>query len=626
MHQGDIQTKYIKRTLGQVIKTVFPEGTESPFNVRDTQISTGGQTDKPQPDEPFRWQMPPTLPFDMFAVCSHIVEISGLMGFFEPNDEYPTEFIPSEQLRISISNSDKAACDQAARDWLDTSRGFPPLVSKLWRELLDYWSHPVIANEYQGFHKRGNKTAPSPRWWSAVFRLLRIADEACSNIGHVLFGQSTLAPFTHQFAESRFRTVRAGDSPLAQGSSKFMKMGKGVFTYASIADTTVVTVQPKVRVARLGVTLRNISRNLAITGSSGQVSCGWQQLSGPPKAEEDAGLDIVIIPMPYEIPARLFKPKSKVTHGAPTTGESHNWGSFEIQQEWLPSTEEEKANFLSDIEKLIKQAKNDVTTINGVIFPEFSLNYDIFLLVAEHIAKVEPEVEFLIAGTSSNCDNENCNSVMTAIWERSVVDHGSQSNSSETANRITSQKKHHRWRLDRRQLADYTLSATLHPDRDWWEDHQISQRELNFFQFRRSSVFCSVICEDLARNDPVHEIIRSIAPNIVFALLMDGAQIPNRWPARYASTLADDPGCSVLTITSFGLIKRVNENSIHPRSDSIGLWKDETGNTVQIKLPDSARGTLISLSAVKTQDVTIDGRVTNDARSWRFNGQKPLYI
>ena len=44
-----------------------------------------------------------------------------------------------------------------------------------------------------------------------------------------------------------------------------------------------------------------------------------------------------------------------------------------------------------------------------------------------------------------------------------------------------------------------------------------------------------LICEDLARQEPAAELIRAVGSNLVIALLMDGPQLNNRWPARYAA-------------------------------------------------------------------------------------------
>lgn len=65
-----------------------------------------------------------------------------------------------------------------------------------------------------------------------------------------------------------------------------------------------------------------------------------------------------------------------------------------------------------------------------------------------------------------------------------------------------------------------------------------------------------LVCEDLARQDPAADLIRAVGPNLLIALLMDGPQLSGRWPARYASVLAEDPGTSVLTLTSLGMAER----------------------------------------------------------------------
>ena len=59
-----------------------------------------------------------------------------------------------------------------------------------------------------------------------------------------------------------------------------------------------------------------------------------------------------------------------------------------------------------------------------------------------------------------------------------------------------------------------------------------------------------------AEPEPAAELIRAVGPNLLIALLMDGPQLSNRWPARYAAVLAEDPGTSVLTLTSLGMAER----------------------------------------------------------------------
>ncbi|OWK24506.1 hypothetical protein AJ87_21415 [Rhizobium yanglingense] len=127
----------------------------------------------------------------------------------------------------------------------------------------------------------------------------------------------------------------------------------------------------------------------------------------------------------------------------------------------------------------------------------------------------EPGLEFAITGSSSNCDGENGNFVLTAVW------HVDKSTSKPVDDRylLTSRRKHHRWKLSPSQIDDYDLDAILPSVKDgnsWWEKHTIAQREIHFFHFRRTSVLTSMICEDLARSDPCHDILRAIGPNLLF--------------------------------------------------------------------------------------------------------------
>jgi hypothetical protein len=80
----------------------------------------------------------------------------------------------------------------------------------------------------------------------------------------------------------------------------------------------------------------------------------------------------------------------------------------------------------------------------------------------------------------------------------------------------------------------------------------------------------SLVCEDLAQNDDVAALIRSVGPTIVLTVLLDGPQLTSRWAARYASVLADDPGSAVLTLTSFGMARRSRPHG-HDASAVIAL-------------------------------------------------------
>jgi hypothetical protein len=169
------------------------------------------------------------------------------------------------------------------------------------------------------------------------------------------------------------------------------------------------------------------------------------------------------------------------------------------------------------------------------------------------------------------------------------------------------QNKHHRWKLERDQIRRYHLGSSLRPDYNWWERIDLSRRECEFRVFRHGLSLAALVCEDLARIDPVQTVIRSVGPNLVIALLMDGPQFERRWSGRYATILADDPGSAVLTLTSLALVRRSNEpGQGEPRQ--IALWKQAGGRTEELSLPRGAHALLLNLWPDGLTNFTLDGR------------------
>jgi hypothetical protein len=92
--------------------------------------------------------------------------------------------------------------------------------------------------------------------------------------------------------------------------------------------------------------------------------------------------------------------------------------------------------------------------------------------------------------------------------------------------------------------------------------------------------------------------------------LMDGPQVKERWPARYASVFADDPGTAVLTLTSIGMINRsspIDESRVLNQT-SVGLWKDQLRGWKNIEVKNSASTALLTISASFREEICADGR------------------
>lgn len=310
-------------------------------------------------------------------------------------------------------------------------------------------------------------------------------------------------------------------------------------------------------------------------------------------------LNILLIPAPYSLRGSDFVPQAN--------------NRFEVKQSWLANEDA----FCEEMQRLVEHAAKE-GAVHGIIFPEYALNFAVFDRLRNSLFDAaDGQLKFMIAGTSSNCETDTGNFVMTAIWEGA---------GGKDRVRFFSQRKHQRWRLDPSQIATYALGSSLVPSQDWWEDHKIGRRELHFFQLAEDAVFTSLICEDMARNDPCHDIIRSVAPNLVFALLMDGPQLSHRWPARYAGALADDPGCAVLSFTSYGLIARSNYQWSGSPSHAVGLLRDSKGVTKEIALPAGQDAVMVTLRSEQATDLTFDGRATRFASEWSFVSQLPLGV
>ncbi len=125
--------------------------------------------------------------------------------------------------------------------------------------------------------------------------------------------------------------------------------------------------------------------------------------------------------------------------------------------------------------------------------------------------------------------------------------------------------------------------------------------------FRAHATLSVLICEDLARYDPVLTVTNAIGPNLVIALLMDGPQLEHRWPGRYATALAEDPGSAVLTLTSLGLVAR-SSMSADQQSREIALCKEPTGKARSLRLPKGDHALLLTLTSRLVEQFTLDGR------------------
>lgn len=351
-------------------------------------------------------------------------------------------------------------------------------------------------------------------------------------------------------------------------------------TLCESIHTTRVRVLPKMHTPQTGLTIRSFSHHLALCGTD-EMRPEWVAVPSNPRKHR---LNLLLVPWPYLVRRDQFlqvSGKVAVPRG---------YGFFEYHPLDSGSTPATK------LDQLLKKAAKQGFAIDGVVLPELSLTLPQYRSVSDAVLSRR---SFLIAGVSAptGSSGETGNYVYFDIplpnTHHSVK---------------IRQAKHHRWRLDSWQIERYGLEKLLNPKRLWWENIPVEDRCLHIVAMRPWLTVSVLVCEDLARPDPVGDLLRAVGPNLVVSLLLDGPQLPHRWSGRYAMALADDPGCSVLTLTSLGMAQLG-----HPRgkraSRAVGLWKDGQSGTVQeIELPPKREAVILEINIKEIEEFTADGR------------------
>jgi hypothetical protein len=408
-----------------------------------------------------------------------------------------------------------------------------------------------------------------PALCSALLHLSAAADEACVGVG---FWKSK--PNDRFLHESAMRLFLSGQ--------RF-----GVSTLAHRVDRATVQVLPKLHTPQSGITIRSLTHNLALC-PAGDVRVRWVE---NPCAQRHY-FNLLIMPWPLSSNPSHFRdvePSKAELRDMPS-----GFGFFEYD----PRTPNDP---VVTLKKLLQQARRTVNKIHGVVLPELALSTMEYEKIKATLIK---EDIFLVCGVRErpSVRGRAGKNYLRFDMPAEIPNLGKQLVSHQ-------QSKHHRWRLDKRQIVQYGLGSCLDVKSQWWEHISIGNRELYFVVLDDWLTVCTLICEDLARQDPVSDIVRSVGPNLVIALLMDGPQLNSRWSARYATVLADDPGSSVLTLTSLGMSELCRPPAGYPRSRAVALWKDaKSGEATHIEIPQHADGVILSLSRERENEWSADGR------------------
>lgn len=346
-------------------------------------------------------------------------------------------------------------------------------------------------------------------------------------------------------------------------------------------------VLPKMRTPQKGLTIRSFSHHLTFHRSEAKVL--WRSIPWNDASETNRTINLLAVPIPYELNLEAFRPATAPV--PPSEAKGFRYFDFEPSEKFEPE----------QIIGLLQEARKEVNQVHLLVFPELALTEENLEDLQSALQESVPvgEIPMIITGIRGRGSTMGTNKVRLSVYFACKWYN-------------LGQEKHHRWRLDETQIRQYSLSRTLDPNTNWWEAIDIASRQLTFLVPNTWLTLCPLICEDLAQLEPISQLIRGVGPNLVIAILMDGPQLPHRWPARYVGVLADDPGSAVLTLTSFGMAVRCGGPGL-PESRVVALWKGQNSSWAPIELSGNSKGLLLSISAESREEFTADGRTDNGA-------------
>lgn len=374
-------------------------------------------------------------------------------------------------------------------------------------------------------------------------------------------------------------------------------------------------VIPKMRTPQAGMVTRSLTHYL--TFHITEVEVIWRTF--PWLERRQKSLNILAVPYPEIVEAKDFEL-------IPDSYQSVRFFKGKIND----SKKDDK--FLTDLTRTISKHAEGENIIDIVVLPEMALSeaqYKSLLhkLKDEFISKGQcARLPIIVSGVISKTEKTTGYPAVDNTFNNevrmSVFFGGRWFN--------TTQRKHHRWQLDRSQIQQYELEGHFTADTLWFEYCSVSQRRLTILSPNGWLALTALICEDLARQEPLGEVIRGIGPTLLMALLSDGPQLKERWSARYASVLADDPGTAVLSLTSKGMMKR--SKSPDPKDNEepskvVGLWKDMIRGWKELNLLDNNQAIMFSISARYQQEYTLDGRSDGELASvFQIDSRLPKQI
>jgi hypothetical protein len=503
----------------------------------------------PITDELLEW------PPDLFALANVVLARAEAFRFaLSPVDSWP----PGR-------HHDWAhAVEEAGRQlsiWVeDQTAAMPDLLVEEWGLLRERAETPL----------EELATGRESRLCEALLTLHAIADEACAGLGVALDTSNADA----SVYRARGRELLARNGSLAR------------------LDTRLLRVLPKVRTPPTGRPA--FSRYACVQGPG--IDVRWHKIPARHRGTDLRAeyATLLLLPWPLRVRASDFHP----VEGSLQRLTNDPFGFFEF----APA----EGLDLDLLDRVLVAARQEAGSVDVVVLPESAVDEqeidDVETLLQSHGVAI---LNTGVRGRSSQPGRFPGNWLhigINPILEKGVPQ---PIGDPEPWFHIR-QNKHHRWSLDEGQITQYHLGGVLHPHARWWEAMEVPRRAMQFVELAELTQ-ASLVCEDLAQNDDIAQLIRSVGPTSVICGLLDGPQLTSRWAARYASVLADDPGSAVLTLASLGMVQRSRPLG-RESSRVIALWKDSSTGVREIPLEPGADGVLLTVTMDRASRRSADGR------------------
>ena len=398
----------------------------------------------------------PRWPPDAFALCAALLQASGAYASVL-DDNPPHGPRVTRKARVAMLKKAGGAWRRVSLN----DKPLPKAVVEWWGTIVALGTTPI------------NKISESHECTLAILNLLAAADEASIGLGLFFSGTHKSDPF-EKAAE---RLLFIGNSDYGSTLCRRIPPSKG-------------RVLPKMHTPQNGLTIRSLSHHLAYSYSP-DVKPEWLSAAIDNKHH---CLNLLIVPWPNKLEPKQFV-RSRVS-GITESLKKHSYGLFTFHPSPGPTVDH--------IKGIVEEAERTVGKVDGIAFPELSMSKAEFDLLAEQFVSADC---FLIAGVGAPAEAPNksgTNAALLAVGVRLRPDVEFKA--------VFTQKKHHRWKLTKPQIIQYGLASNLHPGADWWEHIAVGDRTLSFVSFRNWLTMSVLICEDLARPDPVGDVLRAVRP------------------------------------------------------------------------------------------------------------------